>query len=120
MAFGPNLAPNLEAKALPKWSQVGSEIDQKLSQDVDHLFVGLLIALGTFFLQFDLEVGGPRGPKIIETHRFFYTFCYLGQLANKRLYDGFFGQLGLQLEAQNPPKFNPRGFQNRSKRVKKT
>ena len=44
-------------------------------------------------------------------------FGYFGQLANKRSYDGFFGQLGPQLEAQSPPKFVPRGSPKINKKV---
>ena len=77
------LGSNLEAKTLPKWSQVGSEIDQKMSQDVDQFFVGFWTALGTFFLQFDLEVGGPRGPKIIKNNMFFILFAISANLSTR-------------------------------------
>ena len=42
----------------------------------------------------------------------FSVFCYFGQLANKRPYDRFFGQLGSQFGTQNSPKIYPRGSQD--------
>ena len=63
------LRSNLEAKAFPKSSQVGSKIDPKLRQDVDQNVVGFLIILGTFFLSILFPSLKAEGPKNIAKKR---------------------------------------------------
>ena len=111
------LGSNLEAKTLPKWSQVGSEIDQKMSQDVDQFFVGFWTALGTFFLQFDLEVGGPRGPKTIKNNRFFILFAISANLSTRGYMIDFWVNLAfnlrpktLQNSTQEDSKIDQKGY----------
>ena len=41
---------------------------------------------------------------------FFCSFCYFGQLANKRTYDRYFGQLGFKHSPNNFPKKGTKGL----------
>ena len=64
------LGSNLAAKTLPKSTQVGSKIYQKINQDTDPNFLWFLIGLGTLFWQFCFEVGRPRDQKTLKNLRF--------------------------------------------------
>ena len=112
MAFGPNLAPTWR----PKPSQNRPKLDQKSIKKNVKMLINFLLDSGSlwgrFLVNFASKLEG-RGTKKQQKLLFLLYFCYFGQLVNKRLYDRFFGQLGPQLEAQNPPNFDPRCLQNR-------
>ena len=116
MAFGVNIAPTWPPKAflnrpklVPKSIKKGSRCWPYFCLNFDRSRDAFLSIL---FRSWKAE-----GAKNIEKPQLVKHFCYFGKLANKRPYDWFFGQVGLQLETQNLPKLDPRGFQNRWKRA---
>ena len=107
------LGCNLEAKALPKIDPSWFKNSKKMHQDSDQFLISFLIGLGKLFDQFCLDVGRPRDPKTIKNlRRFFWIVAILANLLTRGHMIDFLVNLALNMRPQNPPKFEPRGFQN--------
>ena len=94
----------LASTPLPKSTQNRQKsMKNCIKLSIDFLIIFVMASV-SIFGPFCLEVGGPRYPQTIKNLKVFNSFGYFGTLANKRLQDRIFGQLGPQIEAPSPPK----------------